>query len=146
MRIPVDNNAVHSASNDHLEQRVVQYLGDRAAVREAVRVVRVQLLVQHHHRDLDGRQDVLARGRVVDGGDRRALAYLRGDVDERLAIWNEEAIIQHRAHLHSKCIEKAMNEKFVFQGLLRKVCHASLSKRLKDKKSLPSKKALGPIN
>lgn len=63
--IPVDDETVHAASNDDLEQWVVEDLADRAGVREAVRVERVQLLVQHYDGYLDASEDELPRGWVV---------------------------------------------------------------------------------
>ena len=79
--IPVNDDAVHTASNDDLEQRIVDDLGDSSRVREAVGVEWVQLLVQHHGGYLHAREDELARGRVVHGRDRRPLAHYRWDVD-----------------------------------------------------------------
>jgi hypothetical protein len=83
-RVPVDDDAVHAAGDDHFEQRVVEDLGDGARVREPVRVVRVELLVQHQSGDADGRQDVLARRRVVHRRNGCALTHLRWHVDVRL--------------------------------------------------------------
>lgn len=83
-RVPVDDDTVHAAGDDHLEQRVVQHPGHRARVREPIRVLRVQLLVQDDDGDLDGCQDQLAGRRVIHRGYGGSLADLRWDVYVRL--------------------------------------------------------------
>lgn len=87
-RVPVDDDAVHAAGDDHLEQRVVQHPGHRARVCEPVRVLRVQLLIQHDDRDLDSCQDELAGRRVVHRGYGGPLANLRWDV--YVGLWKPD--------------------------------------------------------
>ena len=74
--IPVDDAAVHATCDDDLEQRVEEDLAHSAGVREAVRVERVQLLVQHHDGDLDACQDEMPRRRVVHRANEGVVGFL----------------------------------------------------------------------